>query len=50
LFNEHFGLSSYFEYTEKITVTNAYLLIGPAVVFGDSGFFDELKKRRNKQR
>ncbi|HUU22303.1 MAG TPA: hypothetical protein VM389_07175 [Phycisphaerae bacterium] len=46
LFNEHLGISAYFEHTQKITVTNTYFLVGPAFVFTPPGFMDEMLRRR----
>ena len=46
LLNESFGITAYFEYTEKVTVTNTYFLVGPAFVFTPPGFVDEMMERR----
>jgi hypothetical protein len=44
LFSKHVGISAYFEYTEKITVTNTYFLVGPAFVFTPPGFLDGVRQ------
>jgi hypothetical protein len=49
LFNKYIGISAYFEYSQKITVTNAYFLIGPAFVISPPGYFDKMMKRRKKK-
>ena len=46
MFHEHVGLTAYFEYSEKITVTNTYFLLGPAFMFTPPGFMDEMMARR----
>jgi len=48
LFNEWLGLSAYFEYTEKITVTNTYLMVGPAIVLAPEAFVEGLRARRRR--
>lgn len=49
MFSKNMGISAYFEYTEKITVTNTYFLIGPSFVFSPPGFMDEMMERRKKK-
>lgn len=46
LFNEWFGMSAYFEYSQKITVTNVYLLVGPAFVLMPREFAQRIRERR----
>lgn len=48
LLNRHFGITAYFEYSQKTTVTNTYFLVGPAFLFSPSEFFDALDKRRKR--
>lgn len=48
LLNEWFGLSAYFEYSQKITVTNTYILFGPAFVLMPWEFASKIRARRNK--
>ncbi|MCU0662977.1 MAG: hypothetical protein MUC50_11705 [Myxococcota bacterium] len=48
LFNEWVGLSAYFEYSQKITVTNTYLLVGPAFVLMPWEFAQKIRARREK--
>jgi hypothetical protein len=47
LFSKYVGLSVYLEYSEKITVKNLYILVGPAFVFSPPGFMDKMMARRN---
>jgi hypothetical protein len=49
MFNAHMGIAAYFEYTEKITVTNMYFLVGPAILFSPSGFMEEMMERRRSR-
>jgi hypothetical protein len=49
MFSAHMGIAAYFEYTEKITVTNTYLLIGPAILFSPPGFMEEMMARRHRR-
>jgi len=49
MFSAHMGIAAYFEYTEKITVTNTYFLIGPAVLFSPPGFMEEMMARRHRK-
>lgn len=46
LLNERVGISVYFEYSEKITVTNMYMLVGPAFVIAPPGYLEEMMARR----
>jgi hypothetical protein len=49
MFSAHMGIAAYFEYSEKITVTNAYFLIGPAFLFSPPGFMEEMMARRHRK-
>jgi hypothetical protein len=49
MFSAHMGIAAYFEYTEKITVTNTYFLIGPAILFSPPGFMEEMMARRHRK-
>jgi len=49
MFSKNMGVTAYFEYTQKITVTNMYFLIGPSFVFSPPGFMDEMMERRKKK-
>ena len=48
LFSEYVGVTAYVEYSEKITVTNTYVLIGPAFVFMPPGFYDSVRHGGSK--
>jgi len=49
MLGKNFGISAYFEYTEKITVTNTYLLVGPSFIFTPTGFMEKMMaQRKNK--
>lgn len=50
MINKWFGLSAYFEYSQKITVTNTYFLVGPAFVISPPGYFDEMMKKRKAKK
>jgi hypothetical protein len=50
LFNENFGITAYFEYSQKITLTNTYFLIGPAFVFSPSEFRDSIREMKNRRK
>lgn len=43
LFSDYVGVTAYVEYSEKITVTNTYVLVGPAFVFLPPGFMDRVR-------
>lgn len=49
MFSKNMGVTAYFEYTQKITVTNIYFLVGPSFVFSPPGFMDEMMERRRKK-
>lgn len=49
MFSAHMGIAAYFEYTEKITVTNTYFLVGPAILFSPPGFMEEMMARRHRK-
>lgn len=42
LLNQYVGITASFEYSEKITLTNTYVLVGPAFVFSPPGYFDSI--------
>jgi hypothetical protein len=48
MFSAHMGIAAYFEYTEKITVTNMYFLVGPAILFSPEGFMEKMMARRHR--
>ncbi len=48
LFHRNMGLTAYFEYSQKITVTNTYFLVGPAFLFSPPGWMDEMTARRER--
>ena len=50
MFSAHMGIAAYFEYSEKITVTNTYVLLGPAILFSPPGFMEEMMARRRGRR
>jgi len=49
MLSEHMGISAYLEYSQKITVTNTYVLVGPSFVFSPPGFMDEMMARRDRK-
>jgi hypothetical protein len=49
MLSAHMGIAAYFEYTEKITVTNTYFLLGPAIMFSPEGFMEEMMARRHRK-
>ncbi len=50
LFNENFGITAYFEYSQKITLTNTYFLIGPAFIFSQKEFKDSIREMKNRRK
>lgn len=49
LFYKWLGMSIYFEYSQKITVTNVYFLAGPSFLLTPAGFFDNIKHGGGKK-
>ncbi len=48
LLTERFGVTAYFEYSEKITVTNTYALVGSTFFFAPEDFHDRISKIKSK--
>ncbi len=47
LFSPWVGLAAYLEYTQKITVTNTYFLVGPTFFFTPKPFKDRIRRKLN---
>lgn len=48
LFSPWVGLAAYVEYTQKITVTNTYFLVGPTFFFTPKPFKDKIRRKLNR--
>jgi hypothetical protein len=49
LFSPWVGLAAYLEYTQKITVTNTYFLVGPTFFFTPKPFKDKIRQKLRRK-
>jgi hypothetical protein len=49
LLNRYIGLTAYVEYSQKQTVTNTYVLVGPSFLLGPRRYLEKFKRRRDEE-